>query len=850
LKELILNDNQLTDISALQSLTQLKTLDLSHNQLTDISALQSLAQLNTLWLSYNQLTDISALQSLTELKTLDLNCNQLTDISALQSLTQLKTLDLSHNQLTDISALKSLTQLNTLNLVNNKIIHLPTFIAQCHMDIKWELSYLGPGISVYGNPLETPPIEIIIQGWRALHNYFAELEKAEVLLLQAKLLFVGSGEVGKTTLMRTLTEPGFQLKKRDIGKEETTHGIRIKPWKITCPLEADTQPSRELTLHTWDFGGQEIYLSTHQFFLTKRSLYIFVWEARKEEESRSFDYWLNVVKLLSDNSPVIVVMNKADVRAKPIDEAAYRDKFKNIAAFLQVSCLDRRGIDELNRNLRQVLGRMPHLKDTLPEAWQEIRQRLETEQKNYIDAARYYEICSAFGLDRDRADFLSDYLHDLGAILRFRTDPLLKNTLILNPEWATEAVYKLIDTPQILENKGRFGFEKLETIWDPVKYPVDKHQQLVRLMEKFELCFNFTGTTTYIVPELVPGQRPGIEDPYFQAEGTLRFQYSYDFMPKGIVSRFIARNYYLIRGERFWQNGVELVFEGSTALIIGDPPRRKLRIWVRGPQKTELLAIIRNDLNHIHDTLNMKKEMNHYDEEVTCNCSSCLDSEEPHLFPFDVLKKMSKKGKGLTCFKSYEDVSPDVLLRGYALPPPKGTLLESLLLAASQLQGKGLTLHPDENSRTGWVAQLLKAQGYIVEEQVLWGQSTTGKRLGELDLKISDIERKTVSIAEAFNLSYLDRNNISNHLKKIFGYDPHGLLENFILVYVDNADFEGLWKKYCAYLMEVKYPFDLLGNVQTGETKMAEINCARTAHSRQGKKTYLYHVFINMPQKK
>lgn len=142
---------------------------------------------------------------------------------------------------------------------------------------------------------------------------------------------------------------------------------------------------------------------------------------------------------------------------------------------------------------------------------------------------------------------------------------------------------------------------------------------------------------------------------------------------------------------------------------------------MRGPQKTELLAIIRYDLNHLHETLNMRKEKNHYNEEVPCNCSSCLVSDEPHLFPFDVLKKMSEKGKGLTCFKSYEDVSPDVLLRGYALPPPKGTLLESLILAASQLQGKGLTLHPDENSRTGWVAQLLKAQGYIVEEQVPWG---------------------------------------------------------------------------------------------------------------------------------
>jgi internalin A len=615
-------------------------------------------------------------------------------------------------------------------------------------------------------------------------------------------------------------------------------------------LEADCEAAREITLHTWDFGGQDIYLSTHQFFPTKRSLYIFVWEARKEEESRSFDYWLNVIKLLSDNSPVIVVMNKADARDKPIDEAAYRDKFKTIAAFLKVSCLDHTGIAGLQSTIRKVLSHMPHLKDRLPKSWQDIREKLEAEGKNYIDAAQYYEICSEFELDRDRADILSDYLHDLGVILRFRTDPLLKNTLILNPEWATEAVYKLIDTPQTLKNKGRFELNDLETIWDTTKYPVDKHPHLVRLMEKFEICFNFTGTTEYIVPELVPEQRPDIASSYLKSLDTLRFQYRYDFMPKGIVSRFIARNYYLIRDENFWQNGVELVFEESSALVVGDTAEKKLRVWVRGPQRIDLLAIIRNDLNHIHSTLNMKKESSHYEEEIPCNCAVCIQADTPQLFPFIHLKNLAEKKMTLTCMKGYQYVSPEILLRGYELPKLKETLWKSLLTAVSQLQGKSLTLHPDENSRTGWVAQLLKAKGYMVEEQVPWGQSPTGKRLGELDLKISDMERQTVSIAEAFNLSCLDRTKISEHVEKIFGYDPHGLPENYILVYVESDEFPVLWDRYRAYLREVKFPFPLSGGVEPVETKMTDIRCARTVHSRNKKTTSLFHFFIKMKVKK
>jgi internalin A len=356
-------------------------LNLRNCKLGDITPLQALTKLELLYLSGNELTDLSPLQSLTQLKRLVLNKNCLTDITPLRSLPQLTALYLCNNRLTDIAPLQALTRLLRLDLRNNMITHLPAFITKWNIEIKWTGDFSHFAVHLYGNPLETPPVEIVKQGKEAISNYFAELEKASVLLLQAKLLFVGSGEVGKTTLMKTLTVPGFKLTGENIGKEPSTHGIGIKPWTIDCPLEADCEDSQQITLHTWDFGGQDIYLSTHQFFLTKRSLYIFVWEARKEEESRSFDYWLNVIKLFSDNSPVIVVMNKTDVRSKPIDEAAYADKFKNIKAFLQVSCLDRRGIDQLDRTIREVLGRMPHLKDRLPKSWMDIRGKLEAEGK-------------------------------------------------------------------------------------------------------------------------------------------------------------------------------------------------------------------------------------------------------------------------------------------------------------------------------------------------------------------------------------------------------------------------------------------------------------------------------------
>jgi small GTP-binding protein len=257
----------------------------------------------------------------------------ISDISFLKDFHHLTVLYLSSNKIADISPLIGLKNLNRLVLKNNKITRLPDELVELGMKIKWKDDY-EDDIILEDNPLETPPIEIVKQGTEAVRNYFIELQEESVHLLHAKLLIVGNGEVGKTTLMKKLKDNKFKVK---IGKEPSTHGINIVPWELTCPFKQNN--AENVKINFWDFGGQDIYHATHQFFLTKRSLYLLVWEARKEEESRSFDYWLNIIKLLSANSPVIIVMNKSDLRSKHIDEASFKEKFKNIVTFLQVSCV-------------------------------------------------------------------------------------------------------------------------------------------------------------------------------------------------------------------------------------------------------------------------------------------------------------------------------------------------------------------------------------------------------------------------------------------------------------------------------------------------------------------------------
>ncbi|MEG4184916.1 leucine-rich repeat domain-containing protein, partial [Microcoleus sp. Pol14D6] len=166
LTTLDLNNNQISDISFLGSLTNLTTLDLSNNQISDISFLGSLTNLTELHLSGNRISDISFLGSLTNLTELRLNDNQIIEISALRSLTNLTELDLDYNQITEISALRSLTNLTELGLDYNQITEISALRSLTNLTTLYlennqitEISVLGKHAQKYLT-FSTIPIEV------------------------------------------------------------------------------------------------------------------------------------------------------------------------------------------------------------------------------------------------------------------------------------------------------------------------------------------------------------------------------------------------------------------------------------------------------------------------------------------------------------------------------------------------------------------------------------------------------------------------------------------------------------------------------------------------------------------
>jgi GTPase SAR1 family protein len=96
-----------------------------------------------------------------------------------------------------------------------------------------------------------------------------------VAVHELRLMLIGDGEVGKTSLVKALKD-GRAVR---IPKEDRTVGVDLS--ELVFP--ADGGP--ELRLQVCDFAGQEIYYLSHTLQFTRRSLYVLMWTAHKFSES-------------------------------------------------------------------------------------------------------------------------------------------------------------------------------------------------------------------------------------------------------------------------------------------------------------------------------------------------------------------------------------------------------------------------------------------------------------------------------------------------------------------------------------------------------------------------------------
>ena len=508
-------------------------------------------------------------------------------------LTHLFWLSLTNNNLTELPEfVGELTELRYLFIENNNLIRLP----ECLLKLtRLESLYL------YGNKALDLPVEVLGRQYPAksaspadiLQYYFRTRSKPRPLN-EAKLILVGRGAVGKTSIVNRLVH-------RKFTEEQKTEGIKITEWPLVVGKKKD-----EVRLNVWDFGGQEIMHATHQFFLTERSLYLLVLSGRDGLADADAEYWLKLIQSFGGNSPVIVVLNKIKEHPFDVNRSALQQKYPFIRHFVRTDCKggkDGVGIAELRRLVEKETDGLEHLRDAFPAAWFSIKAKLAGMRKNYVSFEEYRQECAKLGeKDEEAQELLAGYLHSLGIALNYRDDTRLRDTHVLNPHWVTSGIYKILNAKRLEKQKGVIRLGDLPGILDRRKYPKEMHRFLLELMKKFELCFGLPGKETdYLIPELLDKQEPK-EAREFDAEECLNFQYHYPVLPEGLLPRFVVRTHVLSDETRRWRTGVILKVEDNLALVKADVQDKRVFINIRGPLagRRRLLSMIRANFDRIH----------------------------------------------------------------------------------------------------------------------------------------------------------------------------------------------------------------------------------------------------------
>ena len=582
LKELLLIDTSLQELpESIGQLSQLEELLLIGSQLQQLpESIGQLSQLTILSIA------VSSLEYLPE---------------SIGQLSQLKSLDLSATKLQQLPAsIGQLSQLKHLNLSSTKLQKLPKFIKQLK---NIEELYL------HGLEALNIPQEILGPTWDDVHqrnaqaanpasilDYYFRLRSGQRPLNEAKLILVGRGGVGKSSLVK-------QLLFRQFDKDEKkTEGIAISEWLL--PLHN----SENIRLNLWDFGGQEIMHATHQFFLTQRSLYLLVLEGRQGAEDADAEYWLKLIESFGtendgNSAPVIVVLNKSSLNPFALNQRALRQKYPFIKGFITTDCETGFGIMTLHAAIAEQIDRLPYLRAAFPSSWFSIKEKLASMADNFISFDQYRALCTECGeKDAESQEDLATHMHNLGVALNYKDDPRLRDTHVLNPRWVTNGVYDILNDKFLLKRNGELRLDDLGRMLDKKRYPRHMHRFLMDLMKKFELCFTFTDDDThYLIPELLDKQEPE-EAADFDRSESLNFEYRYSVLPEGLLPRFIVRTHALSEGQPRWRTGVILSFEGNRALIKADLQDKRVFISVNGhgESRRRLLAVIRSDFERIH----------------------------------------------------------------------------------------------------------------------------------------------------------------------------------------------------------------------------------------------------------
>jgi small GTP-binding protein len=450
------------------------------------------------------------------------------------------------------------------------------------------------------------PDEIRDQGAATVGRYMEQLKAGAERLNEARILILGDKGAGKTCLARRLKDPSAEMTK----EEESTPGVDTSVWKLE---------KENVNIHIWDFAGHTVTHAVHQFFLSERCLYINVFDGRTDGNNR-WEYWLDHMKNYGKESKAIILVNRRDAHAVEVPINKLKEQYPILDVCTFSIRDDKEDLEKFRQKVANYIATNPSWSNLLiPESSYKVKKELENlfnngdlNRQELIERKDFDAIAEKCKVEKEKIEGLLSDLHALGISLWYK-DMEKYNTMVLNPEWISNGVYRIINWTNNQRKHcleiGEFSqvFEE-----DSNRYPEDKHRFLFELMKKYELAYEAKEKDMLIIPRLLHEDQPA-NMPQFHVDESLMARYKADqpLMPD-TISRFIVRhneeikkvgkNNYLV-----WRSGIILEQTKGTIALVRETDDRTIAISVKGPNKTEYLSKLRETLNTIFEGYKSKK---------------------------------------------------------------------------------------------------------------------------------------------------------------------------------------------------------------------------------------------------
>jgi len=656
------------------NLVALTDIDFAFNRLTALpDSIGNLTALTNLDLAYNRLAVLpDSIGNLTALVDLAVNNNQLSALpDSIGNLTALKTVDLNDNWLAALpDAVGRFTALTRLELQGNRLSALPAGLG------------LIPGLEelvVKQNPFAPEVAAASDSGHEGLMTFLKEIATDGVDVREAKLVVVGEGAVGKSTLLAAMMGEPFD------ADRSSTHGIEVKPLTL-----AEGTPD-ECVLNAWDFGGQPTYRPTHQLFFTAPAVYLVVWKPRHGPRQDNVEEWIELIRRRAgDDVRVHVVATHGGPKDRfaHIDEAALRQAHGQvIAGFHHIDSRTGEGIEALKLAVLATASGLPHFKRRLPGSWRRFQDSQRRAPEPYLEYREYLARAAEYGLTEASARTLATVATDLGHWCHYPNIPGLDQLVVLKGDWISAAVSLVIDDAQTVRDHGLIEHSSLKEIWDDpsnpphLRYPEKVHRVLLRLMEEYEISYRVSGghggrPPSSLIAQLVDPSTPSLDEweDYGQdlpvQSRILKFSdASGNFhLPEGLIYRLIVRLHQFSLGrERYekslhWTSGL-VIDHGMHGRALIRLERNQVTVMVKAVAPEYLLTMIVEEIRaHVGDFWQGVKV------HILVSCgANCTDPDDSRRGQWELERLFNRRMKGkheITCGSCDEDIPIQDLLSG------------------------------------------------------------------------------------------------------------------------------------------------------------------------------------------